>query len=490
MDSNIARGTFKLMAGVALAGLAVVAQAQEPATGGQQSTAATGDEIIVTATRRNERLLETPVTVTAITNEQLENLNITQFADIQQITPGLISEERGNEGRVTSLRGLSGTVNTGSSAGVVVYINELPVEDFLAFKSLYDIGQIEVLRGPQGTLRGIPAPFGSITVSTRRPDLNEVGGTANVTLTDQVNFNAQAALNLPIINDRLALRVAALYDRNENGNVHNPLTGARSGANTKSARASLLFEPIDALTVLATYQYMQTETDTLTLVEGNGLGYNGPVIRSGRRGFAVQERPDRQTQKDHLASLNAKLDISDEAVLSYIGGYYNTKQLRKSDERDIDPGNAIPGFSGDGIFSVPGHLWSHELRLDSAGRDRFWDYTVGGYYSTQKFNTRIQFPGGVDFRSPGTTKNKSVFASSTFHLPTHTDVTVGARRLFRDSEANYFIAGFPFASVKQDLKAWVYDAKIVQHIGDDQIVYASYGHCVRLLWPRLPRAGQ
>jgi iron complex outermembrane receptor protein len=298
--------------GAAVAG--TPAEAVEAQNTTVRNEALAGD-IVVTATRRNERLQDVPVTVTVVSDEQIQKLQIKNFTDIQVLSPGLSFRASGDQGTVTSLRGISSTVTTSAPAAVVIYFNEIPVNDYVAFQGIYDVGQIEVLRGPQGTLRGVAAPVGSITIGTRRPDLTEIGGTGIVTYTNQPNFNGQAAINVPIVNDVLAIRVAGLYDRNENGDIRNPTNGVESRANTKSARASVLFQPIPPLSIFASYQYMRSNSYSLTQVRGTGFvptaaqpfpaGYNGPPI-GGRDRLAVQETTAPRQFTSNVASINAR----------------------------------------------------------------------------------------------------------------------------------------------------------------------------------------
>src|SRR5207249_4233613 len=169
---------------------------------------------------------------------------------------------------------------SGGPQAVDIYFNESPLNQTLAFKSLFDIGQIEVLRGPQGTLRGNTAPTGAITIATRRPKFNEWGATTDLTYSyrDDWGANVQAAVNVPLINDKLAIRIAGLYDRNDAGGTSNPVTGADARGTTKAIRASLLFKPFDALEIFGMYQYSVEDNFDLTRVDGPGIGYNGPVL--------------------------------------------------------------------------------------------------------------------------------------------------------------------------------------------------------------------
>jgi iron complex outermembrane receptor protein len=459
-------------------------------TWAQDAENVTLGEVVVTATRRNESLQEVPVVVTAITGEQLQDLNITEFDDIQVLSPGLSFADRGAGGNVTSLRGISTTVVTSAPPAVVIYFNEVPINDLLAFQSIYDIGQIEVVRGPQGTLRGVPAPAGSITINTRRPDLNEYGGTADLTFTDQRALNAQFGLNVPLVEDKLALRLSGLFDRNRAGDVENPVTGARSDAETESVRASVMAQPLENLSIFGSYQYLHSQRDSLAIVEGPGLGFNGPAIGSGTDRLAVQEAVSPRRTRAHLASVRAQYDLG-AATLSYVGGYSKFDSLTRANEGDNDAGNAIVGYSQRSKFDVEVESTTHEVRLDSTGEDRFWDYTLGAFYERSKGDTFVNnaiAPSGlnIEIALPSKTDNKSVFGSSTFHLPTRTDVTVGARHIWYENFSGFtgdirfgdFPLGLP--QVRDDTEnkfnTWVYDARVAQHVNDDVLAYVSYSH--------------
>lgn len=126
-----------------------------------------------------------------------------------------------------------------------VYYDEIPTDAQTAYTAIYDIQQIEVLRGPQGLLRGLSAPAGSITIATRRPSFDRTEGYAQATATDRAGYNVQGAVSLPF-SDKIALRVAGLVDGNRINNVRNVNRGnARSYGRTESVRATLGLKPSD-----------------------------------------------------------------------------------------------------------------------------------------------------------------------------------------------------------------------------------------------------
>ena len=170
------------LASVSLISIAAPAFAQTaapaPAAAATNAPAAQIGEVIVQARRRDERLQDVPLVVNAVTNKQLDQLNIRDMKDIAPIVPGLTLTNNANGiGSVATLRGVNFDVNSSGNNGTVeFYLNDEPITSDVVLQSMYDIGQIEVLRGPQGTLRGRASPSGSITVTTQRPDLYSFGG--------------------------------------------------------------------------------------------------------------------------------------------------------------------------------------------------------------------------------------------------------------------------------------------------------------------------
>src|SRR6202008_1744074 len=133
--------------------------------------------------------------VHAGTADSLQKLNIKQFQDVQYVVPGLsLSATSQGYSSSASLRGVTYDVSSGAQPTVALYLNDAPVQANSLFQSLFDIGQIEILKGPQGTTRGVSAPSGAITVTTHKPDLSEFGGYADVTMTDIHGRNAQGAI--------------------------------------------------------------------------------------------------------------------------------------------------------------------------------------------------------------------------------------------------------------------------------------------------------
>jgi iron complex outermembrane recepter protein len=170
------------------------------------------EEVIVTAQKKDETLQTVPMTVNAVTADTISKYNLLDFKDIQSVTPGLTIQAQDTRTSTIAMRGVNVLTDTGYGPGVAIYWNEVNYDIDSAFSAMYDIGQVEVLRGPQGTLRGITAPAGAVTFVTKGPSFNEIEGTIEQTLGERSLSNTQFGISLPIIEDVLALRIAGLYD--------------------------------------------------------------------------------------------------------------------------------------------------------------------------------------------------------------------------------------------------------------------------------------
>lgn len=235
---------------VALAGAAAVmpSAAFAQATANPAAEEADDTDIItVTARRREESLQEVPIAVTAFSSEGLREKSITNQDDLVAHTPSL--QIRSNGAQRTDggffLRGQGSTF--GTQPGVVVYTNEVPdfrVPNFGNNTQFYDLENIQVLKGPQGTLFGRSTTGGAILLTTKRPT-NEIEGFVDVKVGNYAAFDLTAALNLPIIPDVLALRLAGNVTRRRGFTVSLNTGQDLDDKNRESFRLSLLFTPTD-----------------------------------------------------------------------------------------------------------------------------------------------------------------------------------------------------------------------------------------------------
>jgi len=209
-------------------------------TGASHAAAATDteaaggiEEIVVTAQRRNESIQDVPVTIQAITGEQLSQLNVTTFDDVLKYLPNVTFSSNGPGQGNIYMRGLSaGFAGNQSSAAIDPFPNVATYLDdqSMAFPArnvdvyMADMERIEVLEGPQGTLFGGGAEAGAIRYITNKPKLNVTEGNAeasySTTAHGDPNTAITAVLNLPLIEDTLAVR-AVIYNDRRGGYIDN-----------------------------------------------------------------------------------------------------------------------------------------------------------------------------------------------------------------------------------------------------------------------------
>lgn len=193
------------------AGTPAVAAA-EPATEQASDAASASPEIIVTARRREESLQRTPVSVGVLTSEALVDRAVVSESDLQIALPGVTVRASQNSNNLNySIRGQSLDVFSNIRPGVLPYFNEVPIAGGIGGSSaFYDLGSIQVLKGPQGTLFGRNATGGAVLLTTAKP-ASTLGG---YVLGRLGNFNLryiEGALNLPIVEDAVQLRIAGVH---------------------------------------------------------------------------------------------------------------------------------------------------------------------------------------------------------------------------------------------------------------------------------------
>ena len=374
------------MIGVLMAGTAICAVgsawAQSPPSSENEARPA---DIIVTAGKREERLKDVPMAVDVATGEQIEKFNLFDFKDVPALAPGLQIANTSGRVSVATLRGISFNPDIGGPAAVAVYYNEVPVDIQTVTTAIYDIGQVEVLRGPQGTLRGRTAPAGAITVTTRRADLSEPEGYLQATVTNKHARNFQIAASTPLIQDKLAIRIAAVLDRNRANHVYNITRDEWSNQETESVRATLSFAPTERLRGNIVYQYLESDLLQSRAVQGPGNRpslfspfVSGPPISASDR-LAVHEGLSFYTNRTHLVTADASYDLGSH-LISVLGGFQDTSLHSRTDQ---DVGNAVQGY--DQVLTVPDptRVYTAEARISSAFEGMF-NYTLGVFYNQTK----------------------------------------------------------------------------------------------------------
>jgi len=257
---------LQVLAGVA--GAAMMAAAGQAAA--QETTAL--EEIVVTAQKRSENLQDVPVSVTAFTADQLKDQRVGDVLALSGLSPGLQIKTDDNAANPRIfIRGIGvNDFNPATASAVGVYVDGVYVASPLAqMAGFYDLQQVEVLRGPQGTLYGRNTTGGAINVTTKKPTSTPEGNLA-VDYGRFNSFKAEGGFGGPIV-DTLAFRVSGLFDKSD-GYTLNRLTGHKGNdADRKAIRGALSFKPDDKLTIDVSASYSKASG-------GSILTYNRSLI--------------------------------------------------------------------------------------------------------------------------------------------------------------------------------------------------------------------
>jgi iron complex outermembrane receptor protein len=271
----------------------------------QSASAHQLEEIIVTATRRSERLQDVPLSITAFSPEDLQTKGIVGYEALARETPGVVLNRATANFNNFTARGIA-TNGYGANLQntVAIYLDELPISTIgnttVLDPNLYDVERIEFLRGPQGTLFGSGSLSGAVRILTKSPDLTSYDASAmvdyGVTSGDALRQRYNTMVNAPLVDDKLALRVVGFY-RDEEGYLDNVGTGKRN-SNTLidwGGRALMLWKPSEPWSVRLLFSHEDSEPEDSSLT--------APALGSKKR---VSDRPDLFVGQ--LTSYNATIE--------------------------------------------------------------------------------------------------------------------------------------------------------------------------------------
>ncbi len=405
--------------------LAQPALAQDTETDAEET--ARDNVIIVTATRRAEDVQDIPIAVTAVTPEQLDKQGVVNVQNITQVSPSFSTSNAqiASGSVVLRIRGVGTTSNNiGFESAVGIFVDgAYQSRPGIALGEFVDIERVEVLRGPQGTLFGRNTSAGALNITTRRPDLNEFGGFVNGTYGNFDLINVQGAVNAPIIEDTLAVRLTGAY-RQRDGTVDIiDATGAQIGeSNTIDQfliRGQLGYESEGGVSARLIFDYTESENQCCAAIEVlANTAFEGAVTGVGGPARAGMATPLPATQPFDVTAAQRAIDnrvatasrvplasveqwgvvgeiefpISDNADLIFIGSY---RDFSSSENYDSS-------FSGLDVFDVDRldtniETFTAELRLQGEAFDGALSWLIGGYYSDESIDSDIDFSLGTDY---------------------------------------------------------------------------------------------
>ncbi len=413
---------FELRRATALALLVAnpaFAQTPPPA---DDTAAAEPEEIFVTATLRTENLQAVPIAVTAFNAASLDKAGVRDIRALDQVSASfnLNSSQTESGGTTLRVRGVGTTGNnTGLESAVGIFLDGVYLSrPGIALGDLLDVTQVELLRGPQGTLFGRNTSAGALNVKTAKPNLNNFDGFANATYGNFDLFNVQGGLSAPIVEGVLGLRLSGAY-RNQDG-FQKSTTGATSNdRNRYIVRGQLYFEPSADLNIrlIADYQRSNEKCcDAVILQESSlvaagayaayGLPANGGAPATSLSAFNsrttnAEQFRDRIRQYGMSAEINLSLGNAD---LVSITGFRNS---RSSSQQESDFVGLKVFSTGKGSTANPGttdsftkiKTFSQELRITGDAFDEKFQYLVGAYYSDERIRERATLTLGPDYQA-------------------------------------------------------------------------------------------
>ena len=400
-----------------------------------------------------------------VSGQTIDDLSIFQADELNKLVTGMEVRFEGDSRVGVGLRGVGTFQQQSAPARVGVYMDDyyMAAQAAFALGSMFDMSNVQILKGPQGTLYGQPSPTGAMILQTRDPDFEGVGGHVRGSyLADPEGYNFQGAVNVPVIDDVLAFRFAGLTDDRETGleNV-NPVNKLDEERNRDGVRAKMLWNATDDLQVRLGYTYMQSDdTEIYRAVE---------TIEPGKPGYdpdrtcvsggnycdnieaddleAIADNPSEVDEREeHFYTLHVDWLINDIDVSWFSGALDSDLDLSQDNDRTDIPSTVLNQDTRTGDdFSA----YQHELRVSGSAFD-FWDWTVGGYYQESESQTDVVTnanrpqDGGVFniiIDIPLDTETKAIFTHNTFAISDDTDLIVGVRYNEFDQEDGTILTG-------------------------------------------------
>jgi iron complex outermembrane receptor protein len=427
------------------------------------------EDIVVTARRSSESAQNVPIAITTVTAQDLSRMSVRDVVDVQKMTPGLFVSSQNSGGRAKlSIRGQSeadSRLSTDPSVGV--YIDGVPlVRSYGLRASMVDLAQVEVLKGPQGTLFGKNTTGGALNITTQHPTY-ELGGYVDLQYGTYDNKQILGVVNLPIIADRLALRlVGQRTDRDGFGKNGNGIDVGKD--KSWFARALLRADPTDNLHILLSGDYFRQKNSATNVVltydamlaRGNSatstlgdiaaeLGLNpgsaADRLTAYNRWHDIFQRSGNQYGKDGQFYSNAGtgplIDFVRHYGLSgtieYEFGDVTLKSITAYRRLKVDNGQDLDGtpFSlQQSYVTARQKNFSQELQLSAIDNVGF-DWQVGLFYNKEtgiegSFGNALNYVStnrssvvDVDIEN----KSKAAYAQAVYHLTDTLRVTGGLR---------------------------------------------------------------
>ena len=362
------------------------------------------EEIIVTATRREQSLQDVSLSISALGERQLENMGADSFVDYARAVPGVSFIDRGPGAGQVIVRGVTtqsvrfDTPRIKETVGI--YIDEVPVSSARNYldSHLFDVARVEVLRGPQGTLYGSGSMAGTVRVITNPPNPQTVEGKVSARAVTQDDgdpgYAVNAVLNLPVIEGESAVRITAFHDL-AGGFIDNLQLGkdAVNETTIQGGRIAYRHHFSERFEATATASFQDMETDAPQSGTGVWRVHQAPL--DSRRDEQVRFVDEYVSDEWSLFSLELRYDFGGAELLS------STSYLDRQNDTFQDLTSATHHFFGLYLDTwildaVTVENVTQEFRLTSSGEGRL-QWLLGAYYQDgDKLHDELIFAPGFD----------------------------------------------------------------------------------------------
>ena len=438
------------------------------------------EEVIVTATRREESIQDVPIAVSAFTGEDLASRGVTDLYGLQEVSPSIsVYGSNSNSGASSvRIRGIGTTGNNpGLEAAVGTFIDGVYRSRFgQAMGDLVDIERIEILRGPQGTLFGKNTSAGAINIITKAPQF-EQGGHVEAGIGELGTFKVNGSVTGPL-SETLAYRFAASYHERD-GTLENADTGTDYDIRDRWAvKGQLLFEPTDQLSFRviadyaerdenccqstwefvsdgsrAAYQFSDANAFLETGTRDAGANYDS-IEDMEDRGISVEVNYDFESFDARLTSLTAFRDYE---VYRGQDWDFTNVDITAFPGQDIDESYEnfsqefrLTGTSGNVDWLVGAYIYSEELRTDerlalgSAAADYIAFLFAGGDTTSAVFASLNAVPfenNGYSADWATDTEGFAIFTHNVINLTDSLNLTLGLRYIDEEKDGQGILNG-------------------------------------------------
>ncbi|WP_303758653.1 TonB-dependent receptor [Sphingobium yanoikuyae] len=437
------------------------------------------EDIVVTAERREQNLQDVPISATVLNAEQMARRGVTSIADLQQVAPS-VAINQVNRSTYVNIRGVGiAQTSPSSSPGIAYYVDGqlIPHEQFIS-QSFYDVGSIEVLRGPQGTLTGQNSTGGAIYVRTPEPKFDDLSGFVEQTIGNYDSYRTVAALNISD-GDQVALRIAGTHDerdsftRNIGSSPSNP-----GDVNLWAGRINLAMRSADhSLRVNVRGEYFDSNSDNAAIKRRNDTVSTDP--------FVIEE--------DAIAYLHQRgLRLSGEVRYALsdgveIRGLTSWQDGKTTDQADGDRTNTAlprPPAANVGRVSYTNtrfKTWINEVNLLSTGNGPF-SWVVGAFVLDETIPASILRDNNhtVDFVSATSTieteiqnNSKSLFGQINWHFTDQLELVAGARHSWDKQVFNRIASAGGIGITQTKSSQWTGKVGLNYTPVDDVLLYVS-----------------